>query len=218
MNNCVGRGNYRYFLALLLTLGLLEVYGSYLAWFILRPYLKTDPTNSFFSQEYWDDVLGAVALAINMGGLSIAGVGMLTTATAALPFGLLAYHCYLIWAGMTTNESQKWADLREDIADGLVFKASRAALQAHARDPKYGGTSTSNSKGIGNPILESVVPIDEPYVTWPVSSDQVILTTSDGRAPTGQEALWAQVWSLSDVDNLYDLGGLDNFRNIMRGQ
>ena len=39
-----------------------------------------------------------------------------------LAAGFVVYHVYLIWAGMTTNESSKWAELREDIADGLVWR------------------------------------------------------------------------------------------------
>ena len=56
-------------------------------------------------------------------GLAFLGimVGMLAASTFLLPLGLLAYHCYLIWAGMTTNESQKWADWRDDMVDGVVF-------------------------------------------------------------------------------------------------
>lgn len=215
VNNCVGRGNYRYFLALLLTLGLAEVYGAYLSWWILRPYLETDSANSFFSQAHWSEILHVAIIAVNVGGLSIAGVGLLAVATAALPLGLLAYHCYLIWAGMTTNESQKWADLRDDMADGYVFRASRQALNTHNQLRKYGDRASGHANGGTNPALRSGEARDEPYVPWPVSSDQLIVRTNDGMPPFDQEALWTRVWSLSDVDNIYDLGGWDNFMEIL---
>jgi len=234
INNCVGRGNYRWFLALLLSLGLMEIYGAYLSYWILRPFLTINPGNGYFGQAYWDDVLRVTVIAINAGGLSIAGVGMLMVATFTLPLGLLAYHCYLIWAGMTTNESSKWADLREDMADGVVFKCSREALRTHNRLRKYGdrnagygngsnpgfanGASGSGyANGGSNPALHDWDVADELYVAWPISSDQIVVRTMDGRAPTGQEALWTQVWSLADVVNLYDLGGWDNFMQIMKG-
>ena len=213
VNNCLGRGNYRYFLALLLTLGMLQIYGAYLAWYILRPYLAFDTDNSVLTSEYWSQLGDAIAIALDAGGLSIAGVGMLAATTAAMPLGLLAYHCYLIWAGMTTNESQKWADWRDDMADGCVFKASRQALQTHNRLRKY-GQREANANG-HNPTLD----LDhEPEVAWPISSDQVIVCTSDGKPPMGQEALWTRIWNLGDVDNLYDLGGWDNFMGVLRGR
>ena len=218
VNNCVGRGNYRYFLALLLSLGAVETYGAYLSWWILRPYLQTDPSNAFFSSAHWNDILRMAVIAVNIGGLSIAGVGLLAVATAALPLGLLAYHCYLIWAGMTTNESQKWADLREDMADGYVFKASRHALNTHNKLRKYEDRIKVYANGGGNPALRYRETNDEPYIPWPVSSDQVIVRTTDGRPPLGQEALWSHVWSLSDVENIYDLGGWDNFMEILKGR
>ncbi|KAI7410477.1 zf-DHHC-domain-containing protein, partial [Hortaea werneckii] len=127
-NGCLGRDNYRFFLGLLLSLGTLEVYGAYLALYILRPYLHTNSTASLFSKEYMTDFGHRAVIAVNAGGLSIAGVGLLAGSTALLPFALLAYHAYLIWAGMTTNESSKWADWRDDIYSGHVFRSERDAL------------------------------------------------------------------------------------------
>lgn len=184
VNNCVGRGNYRWFLALLLSLGVTEIYGAYLSWWILRPYLQTHYSGSVFSRGYLEEVFNVAVVAVNAGGLSIAGVGMLTAATAALPLALLAYHCYLIWAGMTTNESQKWADWRDDMADGSVFKASREQLKTHNRLRKYGSAATN---GTLNPALDATS--EELEVPWPVHSDQVIVTTSDRRPPSGQETV-----------------------------
>lgn len=218
VNNCVGRGNYRYFLAVLLSLGLVEVYGAYLSWYILRPQVQIDPTNPFFSRAYANNLIDAAVVAVNIGGLSIAGVGMLAAATGALPFGLLAYHCYLIWAGLTTNESSKWADWREDMRDGLVFKGSRKALQMHhhPHDNEENRWEYAN----GNSDFASVANTTqhEPHVPWPIHSDQAIFLSRDGRPPAGEEALWTQVWDLKDVDNLYDLGGWRNLMEVLRGR
>ena len=214
----MGRANYRYFLALLLSLGIVEIYGAYLCWWILSPHLVTDPGNAFFSRAHFNEILRVTVIAVNIGGLSIAGVGMLAAATAALPLGLMAYHCYLIWAGMTTNESQKWADLREDMADGFAFKGSREALNTHNKLRRYGDRSEAYANGNSNPALHSGEGMEEVYVAWPISSDQIVTRTTDGRPPYGQEALWTRVWNLSDVVNLYDLGGWDNFMEVLKGR
>lgn len=49
-------------------------------------------------------------------------------------------------------------------------------------------------------------------------SDVVLVRTTDGKPPRGQEALWNRVWNLNDVDNVYDLGGLQNFLDVWRGR
>ena len=201
---------------------MVEIYGAYLSYWILSPILKTEASNAFWSKAHWNEVLRVTVIAVNVGGLSIAGVGMLATATAALPLGLGAYHCYLIWAGMTTNESQKWADLRDDMADGFAFKGSRQALQTHHKLRKYGSRpmnySNGHSDGYANPAMQFHEGAEEIFVAWPISSDQILTRTMDGRPPYGQEALWARVWNLTDVDNIYDLGGWDNLMEVLRGR
>ncbi|WPG98396.1 Hypothetical protein R9X50_00118600 [Acrodontium crateriforme] len=213
VNNCVGRSNYGYFMGLLLSLSFLEVYGAYLSYYILRPYINAalDKQNS---GPYWTKLGNALVIAVETGGLSIAGVGLLAASTAALPFGLFGYHCYLIWAGMTTNESAKWTDWRFDIADGCVFKASREALKAHDRHRNYDENQMQQASSALNGLRES----GEIHVPWPVSSDQMLVQTNDGNPPHMQETLWTRIWSLSEVDNIYDLGGWDNFMEILKGR
>ncbi|KAK3659719.1 palmitoyltransferase swf1 [Elasticomyces elasticus] len=209
INNCLGRGNYRYFLFLLLSLGVLQIYGTYLSVYILGPIYREAR-----SESTWEDVGNALVEAINEGGISIAGVGLLAALTAVLPLGLLAYHCYLVWAGMTTNESQKWADWRDDMGDGCVFKASRTQLGVHNRSQKYGNQGVADD----NPALSiGLEDGDDIFVEWPISSDQVVVRTNDGKPPAGQEGLWTRIWSLDEVENVYDLGGWDNFAEVFRG-
>jgi palmitoyltransferase ZDHHC4 len=234
VNNCLGRSNYRYFLALLLTLGLLQIYGACLSWTLMRPHLDFPSPTKFgiATKTFWVEMVDVLAVAINMGGLSIAGVGLLAASTAALPLGLLLYHCYLIWAGMTTNESQKWADWRDDMADGSVFKASRRELAIHNRLRKYGGPGSLQKQANGypdsrshtpNPILDFGIDgtddgTDEVGMLWPLTSDQILVQTNDGQPPLGQEALWTRIWGLDSVENIYDLGGWENLMMILRGR
>ncbi|KAK3110176.1 palmitoyltransferase swf1 [Teratosphaeriaceae sp. CCFEE 6253] len=213
VNNCLGRGNYRHFLALLLTLGILQIYGAYLSFYILRPTYAAAG-----AKESWTDLGDAIMYVIDQGGIGIAGVGLLAASTAVLPLGLLAYHCYLVWAGMTTNESQKWADWRDDMADGIVFKASRKRLREWNRLRRQ-SSSNGHASATENPALNvDLEDAGEMKVDWPVYSDQMVVRTNDGKPPIGQEVLWTRIWSLDEVENMYDLGGWDNFLEVMKGR
>ena len=215
INNCVGLGNYAYFLGILLSLTIVEVYGTYLSWWILSPYIRMSPSTPFFSRARLDDFGDSLVVAVNVGGLSIAGVGILASSTAALPLGLLIYHIYLIWAGMTTNESQKWSDWKYDIADGCVFSANRQDLQRHLQH-RDGPSYTANEHF--NPALEWIDELEEARVNWPIRSDKILVTTTDGYPPQGQETLWNRVRSLRDVENIYDLGARRNFVEVFKGR
>lgn len=216
VNNCLGRGNYRHFLALLLSIGALELYGAYLSYWLLRPYLKINHAHSFFSRARFDNLTDIFVVAVNRGGISIAGVGLLAIATASLPLGLLAYHIYLIWAGMTTNESQKWSEWKEDMRDGYVFRANMDDLRHHNQRRQIRDTIVVDDEtGQPNPALSGPQAQDE--ITWPISSNQILVRTNDGRPPRNQDGLWTRVWDMSEVDNIYDLGGAENFLQVLRG-
>lgn len=224
VNNCVGRGNLRWFLALLLSISILLAYGSYLAFIILAPQVrhyraavypasqerKTPIATSNVQRitapiiaQFWY-TMRDLQIAINLGGLSVAGVGLLATFTAALPFGLLAYHIYLIWAGTTTNENGKWSDWREDMADGVVWLAD-------LKTPELG-------QDIG-------VPTEGDWrCHWPVRSRHCMVQTADGQAPRSlpkemervvESGSWRRVWRLASVENIYDLGFWDNMVEML---
>jgi hypothetical protein len=208
VNNCLGAGNYRYFILLLLSLPVLEYYGAYLAYYILSPVLATPTGPSFFSKAHFRDIGDAFVRGINAGGIGVAGVGLLAFSTAVLPLALLAYHAYLIWAGMTTNESSKWADWRDDMGDGLVFAANLSTIRNHLSD-----CTPSSQKILGLDVGSVGEEVD-----WPLKNDQIVVRTNDGKAPWGQEALWRRVWNLSEIENLYDLGCWENFGEVMVGR
>lgn len=154
-----------------------------------------------------NDWLDALSAAVMVGGLSVAGVGLLALLTAPLPAGLLCYHIYLIWAGMTTNESGKWADLRDDMGDGVVWVGSRDSAEDSEEVESVGGET------------------DEAGVEWPLRSRKVVIRTRDGAPPifaaddeTASGVVngsWRRCWRLAELDNIYDLGFWDNLKEVL---
>lgn len=219
--NCLGKGNYMYFVGLMASLAILLSYGSYLSYTLLTETLQADTLRraaGFESRAHWSagkswsQSFNAWAWAF-ANDVRIGGVGMLALLTAPLAWGLCLYHIYLVWAGMTTNESSKWADWRDDITDGYVYRTERSL------DSVQGGQNESHI---------------EPVVNWPVSSTQQLISTENGQPPETQassgksgdsgngsthhvpvkrnkkEQRWIQVRSLDGIENIYDLGFWDN--------
>jgi len=216
VNNCLGRGNYKYFLALLASTSVLLAYGAYICYITLAPQVNdhfvthpawhissydgsTDLSSKIMGWfDRWLDILGT---AFEIGGIYRGGVGFLALLTSPLPAGLLAYHIYLIWAGMTTNESAKWSDWQEDISDQLVFVTD---LDETTEDAKQ--------RWVGR---------------WPKRSSQFLVFTSDGKEPRNvarnikevvngaDAAIWTRPKGLKELDNTYDLGFGGNLREAL---
>ncbi|KAI8931750.1 hypothetical protein NX059_011391 [Plenodomus lindquistii] len=248
VNNCLGRGNYKWFLALLLSTTLLIAYGAYLAYFTLSPlvaarFAKHDRWYTYSPKQGADPsawmtyfsmkshyFLIYLSIYLDVGGLRASGVGLLTLLTWPLPLGLLLYHIYLIWAGMTTNESAKWADWSDDMADGVVFLGQRRedTMQTHllAATPTHPQTSTHSST-LSTPIPtppETPPEDDEPHTTWPLESRHILIRTRDGKTPrklpshikaVADEESFKRIWNLAAVENVYDLGFYDNLREAL---
>lgn len=126
--------------------------------------------------------------------VQVAGVGLLAALTAPLAWGLLLYHLYLVWAGMTTNETAKWSALRGDIADGYAWIGTRRV----AEPPEVGP--------------------EEQAIEW---SDQIVVVMRDERHPSSlrirsvDPKSWRELWSLRDVENVYDAGFWTNLKDAL---
>ena len=213
--NCVGRDNYVYFLSLLLSLSVMLTYGSYLGYGVLcqtRDLLLPSGSHLRLIQQDWTTFFN-IWFVVLAADARVGVVFMLAFMTAPLAMAFLVYHTYLIWAGMTTNESGKWSELKEDVADGYVFRSTWREI--------YGTTSTDSFSG-----------------SWPGNSEQILILT-DGDPPTegdlelllsnnnvqnGQnghadgpvDRRWTRVRSMKEVDNIYDLGFWDNLRDAVK--
>jgi palmitoyltransferase len=225
VNNCVGRGNYKYFLALLLFTTFTLAYGTYLAYVTIVPeiywhfenypywYLSQLTGGQDFASRMLDGFTYSMDIfqtGMAIGGLRRAGVGLLATMTWPLPLGLLAYHLYLVWAGVTTNETSKWEDWKEDMYDGYVFAAE-------LKQPNRQVNSSANE-------LKDRYDSRDLGPRWPHKPRQFLVRTSDGKPPRFVadvikeqvvEDSWRQIWHLGDVDNIYDLGFWGNLKEVL---
>ncbi|KAF2825369.1 palmitoyltransferase swf1 [Ophiobolus disseminans] len=243
VNNCLGRGNYKWFLALLLSTTILIAYGAYLAytsltpmaakhyakyarWYTYHPSPGSDPLSWATRFEVkGHNTLNYISIYLDVGGFRASGVGLLALLTWPLPFGLLAYHIYLIWAGMTTNESGKWADWRDDMAEGVVFLGHRRedTMRENKFFPQPSDHSSSSSSPFPTPP-ETPPEDEEPHTTWPLESRHILIRTPSGQPPrtlpsrirgVAKEDSFERVWSLAAVENVYDLGFWDNLREAL---
>ena len=240
--NCVGRSNHGLFMSMLFTLGLLLAYGAFLAYGILSTRLQSQFEESYDSYrgiaaaatggsrlaldasrvdkaprwsegKTFNQVLDAW-LGVFGRDIRVGGVGMLAAFTAPLAWGLLAYHLYLVWAGMTTSESFKWEEWRDDVAEGLVYKNTEPRREGGV---EMGDGDRMNGASTG--LLEDIVEGDEdkePHVPWPVESKMRLLSRANRRSLEAEpdanlsKPEWVQVRSLAEVVNIYDLGFWDN--------
>jgi hypothetical protein len=247
VNNCLGRGNYRWFLALLFFTSVLIAYGAYLAYITLTPLVEVnyrkyegwyrykpspgaDPSSWGMYLDYkLHYFLTYLSIYIEEGGVSAAGVGLLALLTWPLPLGLLIYQLYLVYAGMTTNESAKWSDWRDDMADGVVFLGKRKEETMQDYEPKQPNLSQSSGSLLSETPFSAppgILPEDEePPTTWPLESRHILIRTTNGQPPANlspriasvaDKQSFERVWDLAAVENVYDIGFWDNLADILR--
>lgn len=165
---------------------------------------------------------------------------MLATMTCPLALGFLVYHIYLIWAGTTTNETAKWTDLREDILDGLVWKAKIKDVSSEYPGP------LDNRIVYDAEYYRDQMKMNGQRPEWPRREEWWLIRTRGGAQPmrlvqrkqaygsNGTDAnmqafrgggsdgndlvevvdeRWLRVRDLKEVDNIYDLGVVGNLRD-----
>lgn len=221
--NCVSRDNYVWFLAMISSLGTMLAYGTYLAYSLLSRSLaaRHNPWPQGLSIRNRLDIwFGAIAQDPNLGC-----TGLLAAFTTPLAWGLLAYHIYLIWAGMTTVESSKWDEWRDDVADGYVYKRARIGDRTR-KMPMLRMTQHEHTEEIDSAAWSNLRKFDldelDPYVSWPAESKTVLMNTLH-RASSDQEAgvdlsqpPWSRLDSLAEATNIYDWGFVDNLWDVVR--
>lgn len=194
INNCVGHRNHHFFILLVSSTALLTTYATYVGSSLLSEViLKELPSWTMRGTGYtWTQYGGIIAWALNK-QTRIGSITLLCLLTSPLVIGLLSYHLYLIWIGATTNETLKMSDLSTDMADGYAFK--RTLSKDRSKNERY-----------------------EPLWTrWPCESGHIISRSYDGRLPDPEiigSGEWERVWKLADIPNLYDLGLVNNLRDI----
>ncbi|SPO02692.1 related to SWF1 Spore Wall Formation [Cephalotrichum gorgonifer] len=197
INKCVGYGNQHWFLLLLFTTAFLATYGAVLGFSIMTTKMKDryplwsawPPSDLEWSQYL---IIWSYGLQHSVG---LGATTLLTAMLAPMVWGLLGYSLFLVYCGTTTNETGKWADWKFEMDDGYAFKRRMS------------------------PHRQKFTAIEPAFTRWPVETEQILTRSEDGRpppedAPLPGEGSWQRVWTLKDVVNMYDLGFMDNLRDV----
>lgn len=238
INNCVGVGNHHWFMLLLLSTAVLCSYGGWVGLGLVADrVVERFPTWSLAPWRALEaaDYTAASAAAAAAGGgkpvplrkmswstwlvllswgmknyIHLGSVSLLGLLISPLVWGLLAYNLWNVWTGQTTNESLKWSDWKADMEDGFVFRRR----MSHERRPS---TTAANAAA----AVEAVVGKGVALATrWPVEAEFALTRTDDGNPPPPNDKTlpgvgeWERVWTMRDVDNLYDLGFWRNLQDI----
>ncbi|KOS23018.1 Palmitoyltransferase SWF1 [Escovopsis weberi] len=190
INSCVGYGNHGAFLLLLASTALLATYGGLLGLSLMTTKMKLlNPAWSLWPSRDMSMNKYLLVWAWGLqGNIHMGAATLLALLTSPLIWGLFLYSLFLVYCGTTTNESMKWSEYSEEIADGYAYR--RALPADRARDLRF-----------------------EPKCDrWPAEPEHIMLTTTDGRAPSPDDAEllgkgeWERVQHLRDVNNIYDQG------------
>lgn len=218
INNCVGLHNYHHFVALLVTVSVLLGYGAWTGLRILETILK----NTFIPAELvrgsittkkwstgltWTEWLNVYSVCI-ASNARIGAVTLLACTTCPLAVGFLVYHAYLTWAGVTTNETAKWTELKEDIWDDLIWKARIDEVKAEYPGPLNPAIVYDADHYQDQSQMRGRLP------NWSKRAEWWVVRTRGGMQPLrtgkdGREELdtrWTRIRSMKEVDNLYDQG------------
>lgn len=131
VNNCVGILNFRYFVLFLLVNIFVFTYG----WLLLVSSIYDDMLVAYRDPDrFWLWSLTAQGKAQRTGACLL----LLCTALLPLVVIFLGFHLRFVWAGVTTNEADKWEDIVALIPDkNLYTYANTSVLLQKTADGTY---------------------------------------------------------------------------------
>ncbi|KAG9256900.1 DHHC palmitoyltransferase-domain-containing protein [Emericellopsis atlantica] len=196
INSCVGLGNHHYFLLLLLSTAILTSYGGVLGMSLLSAHVhENHPTWQLWKPNTtmsWTRWLGLFSIGIRQ-HLGLGASTLLAAMISPLIWGLFLYSLYLVYAGVTTNESLKWSEWKEDTRDGYAFARPLPTNRQIAGEPTW--------------------------TRWPKLPATIMVTTDDAEPPLPEQQCpgvgeWERPRSLRDVENVYDIGFWGNLKDV----
>jgi hypothetical protein len=196
INQCVGYRNHRWFVLLLLSTAVLTSYGSMLGISLLSAKIKSRfldwslwPPRGMGWERYFALWGWSLQSSVGMGAVTL-----LTFLISPMVWAFFVYTVYMLYCGMTTNESLKWSEWKDEVRDGTAYRRSMSV--GRIKDPRFEG----------------------PTSRWPNDTEQILITTETGGPPKNPNipghGLWEQVRSFGSIHNLYDLGLWNNIVDV----
>ncbi|KAF5097484.1 hypothetical protein D0Z03_001396 [Geotrichum reessii] len=219
LNNCVGQGNYRWFVSFLvanlatLGYGLALIVGIFKAERIVQlaqqqlqhEFLSSPKLAFTIVVESWVGLPGWMDLLLGRNGDDglrvLFCLALLCASMSMLVAAFLAQHLRYIYLGVTTNESAKWEDVQYAIEDGELFR--------YAYPTETTTNASNNDDGRNNNKFT-------PQIVVQIADTGTFnrrLTAAESEAVRDHGLRLVPVTSVAEIDNIYDQGFLANLRH-----
>jgi palmitoyltransferase len=214
LNNCVGQGNYCWFIAflvanlLMLWYGLMLIVGIFRAERLVQQQqqqkMSAAATGSWVGLPSWSDLLlgrnGDDGLRI------LFCLALLCATMSILVAAFLAQHVRYIYLGVTTNESAKWEDVQYALADGELFRYADPAADG------INNNNSNNNSSSGHAGRQLYTPQIVVQITEAGTFNRR-LTPTEAAAVRTQGLRLVPVHNITEIENIYDQGFLANLRH-----
>lgn len=135
INQCVGEGNYKYFILFLVSNSCFFIWAAYMLALVLlsevyeRDLLNATFINSRTQQEFKATKSMITSYIINT-NIALFSIFILALVLGLAVCGFTSYHVFMMMRGYTTNESYKWASLYS------VYDMLLARYERHEKQPQ----------------------------------------------------------------------------------
>ena len=136
----------------------------------------------------------------------IGGLFLLSFLIGIVMVIFLLYQLYLVFRGMTANEVFKWEDLSDAIARGKLY-----VIEPEGESKE----KTKKKKGAGKGEGHREIVFKDRSAKQETEEAMVGMATGRKEEKGEGEMVEKKIGSLAEVDNLYDRGFVENFKEVL---